>query len=318
MKLTKGKISKLINKKRQSKKKYKNKKQKTKNRRTFRKKRNINLSNKTLKNHRYKKTSGGDPVAPLETGETIPSSVNEEVPKSDDLLVPTEPVASLEPVETIPSSVNEEVPKNDDLLVPTEPAASLEPVETIPSSVNEEVPKSDEILVPTEPVETIPSRVNEEVIIPTPSVTNPFEANDFQESLNEEQMPLETNEPPIIVNEEVTKSDDDGDVSKEPVMLETNISQPIVNEEVVVPINETSRTGLPEEVSKSIDTVMEFVTSKIADKINLDIGQENPLGKNSKIQNGIDLLNEENKTLLSSQNGGKQKKFRLTRKSRGK
>ena len=256
--------------------------------------------------------------------------MNEEVPKSDEIIVPAEPV---EPVETIPSSVNEEVPKSDEIIVPAEPLAPLEPVETIPSSVNKEVPKSDEIIVPAEPVEpvaplepvepvepvdTIPSSVNEEVIIPTPSVTNPFETNDFQESLNEEQMPLEKNESPIIVNEEVTKSDDDGDVSKEPVMLETNISQPILNEEAVVPINEISTTGLPEEVSKSIDTVMEFVTSKIADKINLDIGQENPLGKNSKIQNGIDLLNEENKTLLSSQNGGKQKKFRLTRKSRGK
>ena len=48
MKLTKGKLSKLFNKKKQSHKKIKNKKSKKNN--TFRKNKNINLANKTLKN----------------------------------------------------------------------------------------------------------------------------------------------------------------------------------------------------------------------------------------------------------------------------
>ena len=92
-----------------------------------------------------------------------------------------------------------------------------------------------------------------------------------------------------------------------------------VTEEAVVPLNESSALGLPQEVSKSIDTVMEFFTSKIADKINVDIDQQNTLGKVSKIQNGFDAVNEANEKIMSSsQNGGKNKKFRLTRKSRGK
>ena len=56
MKLTKGKISKLYNKKKQSLKK-KNNRRKSSNKNTFRKKRNINLANKTLK--KYKKLKGG-------------------------------------------------------------------------------------------------------------------------------------------------------------------------------------------------------------------------------------------------------------------
>jgi hypothetical protein len=49
MKLTKGKISKLYNKKKQSVKKYKQNRKKNSNARTFRKHRKINLANKTLK-----------------------------------------------------------------------------------------------------------------------------------------------------------------------------------------------------------------------------------------------------------------------------
>jgi hypothetical protein len=59
MKLTKGKISKLYNKKRQSLKKYKKRKSSYK-KRTFRNKRKVNLARKTLKRFNYKKHKGGE------------------------------------------------------------------------------------------------------------------------------------------------------------------------------------------------------------------------------------------------------------------
>jgi hypothetical protein len=59
MKLTKGKISKLYNKKKQSLKKNKNKKSSSRNN-TFRKKRNIHLARKSLKRFHYKKQRGGE------------------------------------------------------------------------------------------------------------------------------------------------------------------------------------------------------------------------------------------------------------------
>jgi hypothetical protein len=63
MKLTKGKISKLYTKNRQSVKRRKNGKKKTNRSKTFRKKRNINLANKSLKLVNFRK-NGGNNIVP--------------------------------------------------------------------------------------------------------------------------------------------------------------------------------------------------------------------------------------------------------------
>ena len=61
MKLTKGQISKLYNRKKQTlRKKKPSKRKSSKKNRTFRKKIGVNLSNKTLKRIRYKKHKGGE------------------------------------------------------------------------------------------------------------------------------------------------------------------------------------------------------------------------------------------------------------------
>ena len=60
MKLTKGKISKLYTKNRQSVKRRKNGKKKTDKSKTFRKKRNINLANKSLKQVNFRKNGGAN------------------------------------------------------------------------------------------------------------------------------------------------------------------------------------------------------------------------------------------------------------------
>ena len=59
MKLTKGKISKLYSKKKQSLKRKVNKKRGSSRNKTFRKKRNIHLARKSLKRFHYKKQRGG-------------------------------------------------------------------------------------------------------------------------------------------------------------------------------------------------------------------------------------------------------------------
>jgi hypothetical protein len=59
MKLTKGKISKLYNKKKQTLKKFKTKKSSYK-RKTFRDRKQFNLAKKTLKHLNYKKFIGGN------------------------------------------------------------------------------------------------------------------------------------------------------------------------------------------------------------------------------------------------------------------
>jgi hypothetical protein len=72
MKLTKGKITKLYNKKRQSLKKKNNKRKTSSKNKTFRKKRNIHLARKSLKNFHYKKQRGG------EDGETTTPKTEED------------------------------------------------------------------------------------------------------------------------------------------------------------------------------------------------------------------------------------------------
>ena len=83
----------------------------------------------------------------------------------------------------------------------------------------------------------------------------------------------------------------------------------------------TSEPELPEEVSKSINTVMDFVTSKIANKININIPSNVSESNIQNVQNGFDAVNEATEKMSSTQsqtqNAGKKKQFRLTKKSRG-
>jgi hypothetical protein len=80
MKLTKGKISKLYNKKKQSLKKKNNKRKTSTKNKSFRKKRNIHLARKSLKNLRYTKHGGeGDePIPKVEGAQVTPGAVQDE------------------------------------------------------------------------------------------------------------------------------------------------------------------------------------------------------------------------------------------------
>ena len=78
MKLTKGKISKLYHKKKQSVKKRKYQKGKTSTKsKTFRGKKKINLANKSLKRFAYKKYKGGDEEVKKEENELSKSEGDE-------------------------------------------------------------------------------------------------------------------------------------------------------------------------------------------------------------------------------------------------
>jgi hypothetical protein len=176
------------------------------------------------------------------------------------------------------------------------------------------------------PVETTEVQsINEEAMLPSTATEEPtqvpVETTEVQ-SINEEAMlPSTATEEPTQVPVETTEVQS---INEEAMLPSTATEEPIptpvettVNVQPVT--EEVSTLGLPQEVSKSIETVMDFLTSKIADKVNIDINQQTSLDKASKIQNGFDAINEANEKIMSSsQNGGKNKKFRLTRKSRGK
>ena len=142
MKLTKGKLSKLFNKKKQSHKKKGKKKGNKRN--TFRKNKRFNLANKTLKN-----LKGG--INEINDGEIEMTTINNDniVPNivQDDSDI-KEPLLNDE--STLPVSIEENIAKNSD-----------EPVENIPTTIeNSEVVNNSE-----EPVENTPTTIeNSEVI----------------------------------------------------------------------------------------------------------------------------------------------------------
>ncbi|MFY7729322.1 MAG: hypothetical protein ACOVRN_07390 [Flavobacterium sp.] len=79
MNLTKGKITKLYNKQRQSRRKQKHSSKSSHKQKTFRPKRRLNLANKTLKQYRRKSYNGGETAKliedPIDT--IIPPNIDE-------------------------------------------------------------------------------------------------------------------------------------------------------------------------------------------------------------------------------------------------
>ena len=141
MKLTKGKISKLYNKKKQTMKKKANKRKSSKKNRTFRRKQKVNLARKSLKRLRYKKLSGGRDDVP-KTDEDLgifPDVVTEEAnvtgPVVDAVtgsnVPPTEGLnaAPIEDLNAIPNEDLNAVPTEEDANVPITEDVNIEPTD---------------------------------------------------------------------------------------------------------------------------------------------------------------------------------------------
>ena len=79
MKLTKGKIFKLLNKKKQTKKPYKSKNKIIKNKKTFRTKRKVNLSNTSLKNNLYNSSKDDNEIKEINHSENNENNENTEI-----------------------------------------------------------------------------------------------------------------------------------------------------------------------------------------------------------------------------------------------
>ena len=152
MKLTKGKISKLYNRKKQTlRKKKPSKRKSSKKNRTFRRKRGVNLSTKTLKRIRYKKHKGGKNDEDKTVVEPNPTTVEEPVPDG----VEEEPVA--------PSTTEEEPALNGaEEPAPNEEEPALNGAEEpVPNNVAEEEP-----VVPNEEESTPDAAASEEESTP--------------------------------------------------------------------------------------------------------------------------------------------------------
>ena len=232
MKLTKGKISKLYNKKRQSVRKIK--KRNTSNKRnTFRRKQKLNLARKTLKRFDYKKLRGG----------------NTEI-RDDEVSFP-----------------KEKLQDNNQ---------NIREFETQP------VPLVNEYLETSDP---------EKDVINDSTTTNEIE--NIQETIksgNKDEV-----EPPA----ETVVSEPSGNKDELETPSEIVVSEPSGNKD--------EAKDSKEELTKAIDTVVDFITDKVTQNIssnNIDIPQ-----------NGFTSINQMAETMANK--GGKSRKngkFRIKTK----
>jgi hypothetical protein len=241
MKLTKGKLSKLRNKKNQSAKRFKKtgKSSKTK---TFRKRRALNLHNTSLK--KYK---GGQTAKSQENDSKVvdPSKLDEvpTVPPTTDVV--GEPAA----------------PKTD---VVGEPAA----------------PKTDVVGEP--PEEVFPeSEVIEEPSVEIPHTTDAVNLEDGPEILpdpvSENGLEVSPGEKEELVEEGPTSENDSED--------ESSITEEPIAEEIEKPVELTQQQQQEQQqqsvgndisiVAESLDKLAEYISEKIAKKLNLNLGTFN-------------------------------------------
>jgi hypothetical protein len=374
MKLTKGKISKIINKKKQSVKKINNKKRRTSKNKTFRKKKSLNLANKTLKRIKYKKTKGGNenklPVSKVSRSDSVKedeSSVNLENLNTTQ----TDKTVSEEEHDNDTKETDKEHEKDkkeneedeEDEEDEEENEQSKEGKEEKDEQENEESEQSNEsenvqpdeaktssnfeILDTTqsdepENKESEQSNESENVQPDEAKSSSNFEILDTTQSNEQENKEgkeenEEKEDEDAIENEQSNESEnvqhdeikseqvlnpEFNDISKiEPKEIitknEPSESSLYEEEEKETPNVESqisSSNELPVEVSDSLNTVVNFLADKIAEKVSSSTSLKEFSGQ----QNAFESVNNAAKKINSSTGGKKKRtqKFRLTKKSK--
>jgi hypothetical protein len=233
MKLTKGKLAKLLNKKKQTmKKNKKGKREKRGRRKTFRNRKHLNLMKKTLK-----KWSGGEDVKNAEVESDKPVVEKEEfMVQQDESNI--DPTSFLDSSKEREDEIDEESSNNEE-----------EPKEEEPK---EEEPKEQESLVENTNVE--------ETVEQVPDVETTIEK---EEEVVPKDEALDTPAEEVVVPVEEL-------VTQEVVTPEV---EEVTTEEVVLPKNELVESNVvPEKarqdnVSITINTTMEDLINSVAKKV---------------------------------------------------
>ena len=285
MKLTKGKISKLYNKKSQSLKKYKKLKSSYK-KRTFRNKRKVNLARKSLKKLHYRKYRGGegdDNDTPKDnTNETI-NTVTADQPISNN--------TTENPVTETSDKSNEGV--LDIPIQPTEKISTSDVVDETDKGDTETSDNSEGVLdIPIQPTEKVADTVTEE---PTDNSTEGVLDVPIQPT---EKVDDTVTEEPIDITE-------NANTNKEPTNTTDQSSQELTL--TTGDVADKSNT----ELINSFKTIANYIADTVSEKVSMSQSGEKP-------QEGFEAVNKAAKTMASS-GGSKFKKtrcFRLTKKNK--
>jgi len=303
MKLTKGKISKLYNKRKQSLKKQKlHKKKSSSKNKTFRRKRNMNLANTSLKNIYFKKTGGVSNDTSV-SGEKIDNN-----PKLDSSEVPVDNTTT-----TIVDSSQPEGVKTEELAAPE---GDKTEIPLVPEGDKTEMPVVPEGVVGSEGVETempvVPEEVvgSEGVVVPEGVVGSEGVETEMPVAPEGVVAPEEEDGSEIPV---AAPEGEDG--SEIPVVApegDDGSELPVASE---VADNTIAANGSEQNITQAFNTVVDYIADKVAVKIE-HLSVQQPNKTNDGFDSNVNAA-EETANLLnsSSSTGGKKtRKFRITNK----
>jgi hypothetical protein len=311
MNLTKGKISKLYSKKKQSLKRNKNKRGHSGKSKTFRKNKRVNLARKSLKRLHFKENKGGgvnDNELPKET--TDNKQVDDYVANSASKAEPSPVIGS--PFKSPPETSTEpsfESPEFSD----TPPSESSSAPDVTPSAV-EETPPTVEETPPT--VEETPPTVEET----TPAVEETPPASDVTPPASDVTPPASDVTPPAS---DVTPPASDvtppaSDVTP-PAPEETPLApdvtppspsvDPTVDEPTASPTVVESTNNDDPELASAINNVVSLITEKVTKKVSEEVNANSV----DAAQNGFKEI-DETARIMGSSGGGKKPKPNKSRK----
>ena len=320
MKLTKGKISKLYSKKKQSLKKKVNKKRGSTRNKTFRKKRNIHLARKSLKRFHYKKQRGGVKEGEGE-GEGDENISQESMPKVDEVSNSVPENLNQPTSETVYQSNIE----NADPLVNT----SMEPENTDPLINTSMEAENAEPLVNTsmepenaEPVNTSMEAENAEPLVNTSmeaEIAEPLVNTSMEAENEDDEIPLSIKTLPITEPSDESNMEETDSTS----MVTDNVEKPTdftsssLEQEPTEDLTTIKSDTVPskKELMNSLSNVVDYITDAVAEKVS----QKIPTQPNDGQQDGFDSVNAAAE--MMAKNGGKRRKtrkFKLTKKNKTK
>ena len=348
MKLTKGKISKLYTKNRQSVKRRKNGKKKTNRSKTFRKKRNINLANKSLKLVNFRK-NGGNNILPeydniKEGGYRMPYKNSKKSKKNKPLSNESTGIEMTQLDEPVYNPL-----QNQDLAPQVDNSSVIAPSSEVVSDSLVEVPSSEVVSEPVVPNSSVApsSEIVSEPVVPDSSVAEVPSSEIGSDSSLVEIPSSEVVSKPVVPDSsvaEVPSSEVVSDSSVVEVPSSEVVSEPVVPDSSVVevPSSEVVSDSLVEVPSSEVvpDSSVVEVSGP-----GTEIQQTNPLNEaintlgiraseeilkvvsnhlinnistvTDQIQNGFNANKNAANTIASS--GGKRRKtrkFKLTNKNK--
>ena len=287
MKLTKGKISKLYNKKKQSLKKKVNKKKGSRRNKTFREKRNIHLARKSLKRFHYKKHKGGAEYEEKNSQESIPKISEDSSADVEKVVNPTSEIIEQPNIENVEQPV-------DLSATPVESENVEQPVDLSATPMEE---NNVEQHVDLNASPAVKKRVNPEHINRIGKALNSVTSHPAS--------PLAKHPMGKLLNRLTAKYVEENNVKNPSELSITSLEKP----------NKT-------EVINSLSNVVDYITDTVAEKVSKNVlsdkDRETPQD-GEKPQDGFDSVNKAAEMMTSS--GGKRRKtrkFKISKKNKTK